>query len=301
MSSEREKFLGHMQKVVEQAIGMVAGDGSKATAGVQWIMGQLHGSVPMDAGILDGPAMWRKIAAEERAKGNAERADFADWMAGGRTQGAEVDVTAPLAGGWQRGPFGYTPIMDGFKPAYRVHDGADNRIATCYDEANAQFIVGELNRAALSGRAAQSGDVPCCHKDCRCCEGWAAESQRRRAAQSEPVAWGVMYRTPEGERLDPYTFSEAGAKMHASRFDPGKARAVALGIIGTPGDSDPTDVVMVNRLVAAAEEFVLVGYVHPDEVAGALFESGEEGWGSLPLAPEPFGPMTMPLYRRAKP
>lgn len=51
------------------------------------------------------------------------------------------------------GPFGYESITDdavktGPTPCvhFRVHDSKDNRIATCYDEENARFIVGQLNR-----------------------------------------------------------------------------------------------------------------------------------------------------------
>lgn len=50
------------------------------------------------------------------------------------------------------GPFNYESIGDesvktGPTPGfhYRIHDAKDNRIATCYDQDNARFIVGQLN------------------------------------------------------------------------------------------------------------------------------------------------------------
>ena len=47
-----------------------------------------------------------------------------------------------------RGPYSYEPITDDRGTHFRVRDGADNRIATCWDEGNAKFIVRVLNRAA---------------------------------------------------------------------------------------------------------------------------------------------------------
>lgn len=51
------------------------------------------------------------------------------------------------------GPFNYESIGDesvktGPTPGvhYRIHDAKDNRIATCYDQDNARFIVGQLNQ-----------------------------------------------------------------------------------------------------------------------------------------------------------
>lgn len=46
-------------------------------------------------------------------------------------------------------PFSYENIEDllsPYKVHYRVRDGDDNRIATCYEEGNARFIVATLNQ-----------------------------------------------------------------------------------------------------------------------------------------------------------
>lgn len=66
---------------------------------------------------------------------------------------------------------------------------------------------------------------------------------------------------------------------------------------GTPDVSGPRAAADWNRRSPAQPEYILVGYVHPEELAVALIESGE-GWASLPMAPEPFGVMTMALYRK---
>lgn len=44
-------------------------------------------------------------------------------------------------------PFGYEPITPpGEKVHFRIYDSRDNRIATCYLEEHARFIVDRLNR-----------------------------------------------------------------------------------------------------------------------------------------------------------
>lgn len=43
-----------------------------------------------------------------------------------------------------RGPFSYA--ADDSAASYRIADADDNRIATCYDENNARFIVAVLNQ-----------------------------------------------------------------------------------------------------------------------------------------------------------
>lgn len=47
-----------------------------------------------------------------------------------------------------RGPFSYAAMEDvaNATMSYRIADVDDNRIATCYDENNARFIVAILNQ-----------------------------------------------------------------------------------------------------------------------------------------------------------
>ena len=44
--------------------------------------------------------------------------------------------------------FSYEPIATPMGTHYRVRDSADNRIATCWQEANAMLVVRALNREA---------------------------------------------------------------------------------------------------------------------------------------------------------
>lgn len=46
-----------------------------------------------------------------------------------------------------KAPFKYELVGD----SYRISDGQDNRIATCYEENNARFIVSVLNQT-FSGK-----------------------------------------------------------------------------------------------------------------------------------------------------
>lgn len=50
-----------------------------------------------------------------------------------------------------KAPFKYESIGQGTTPNFRISDADDNRIATCYDENNARFIVSVLNQT-FSGK-----------------------------------------------------------------------------------------------------------------------------------------------------